>query len=225
MNNFRGVKSRVTVDLAGQKFGRLLILEFTPGKKYGNRGKWQCKCDCGKLTMVETAHLRNGHTKSCGCYYQDFVVKHKQSTTALYNIWSGIKGRCLNPNNTAYSNYGGRGITLCERWVDFNMFASDMGARPKGMSVDRIDNDKGYSPENCRWASPKEQANNSRQNRLIEFKCERKTLTEWALIRKISKETLFYRLKRGWSVEQTLFAPIGNNNQRRQDGKVHERRL
>jgi hypothetical protein len=157
-------------DLTGQRFAKLFVIErFSPvGKK---PVKWKCLCDCGNETTVDSANLRNKSTSSCGCKRRLDSSKraktHGLTKTQTYRIWGGMRTRCLNPKSSNYSLYGGRGIKCCERWNSFENFLADMGERPKGMTLDRIDVDGNYEPNNCRWASNKEQAQNRRKCRLI----------------------------------------------------------
>jgi hypothetical protein len=143
------------------------------------------------------------------------VTKHGQSwlenRSAEYQTWNGLKGRCLNTNNNAFHSYGGRGITVCDRWKDsFEDFLADMGPRPSPKhSIDRVNNDLGYSPENCRWATKKEQGNNRRTNVYYEYAGERLQLTTWANRIRINKTTLHMRINRyGWSIEKALTTPV-----------------
>jgi len=131
---------------------------------------WNVKCQCGIRKVVCSHRLRNGDTRSCGCLKRDTMARvmkdwhttHGGSYTKLYNVWSGMFKRCYNPNNKNFNNYGGRGISVCERWNDFANFREDMGECPKGMLIDRIDNDGNYEPSNCRWTDPKTSSNNRR---------------------------------------------------------------
>lgn len=136
-------------------------------------------------------------------------TSHGKSYTAFYKVWSGMVARCRNPQHQAYKNYGGRGITVCERWLRFENFLADMGDRPAGMTLDRIDNDGPYNKENCRWASWETQQNNSRNNRVIEYMGDRKTLIQWARELKLGSQLLRQRIDAGWSLSRAFStAPI-----------------
>ena len=150
-------------DLSGQRFGKLIVLRPV-GRDKGGRILWLCRCDCGNETVVLGGHLRSGHTRSCGCL--PGMLRHGACTnrhcTPEYQTWSGMRQRCQNPNSSGYQYYGGRGIKVCKRWQKFENFLIDMGKRPEGMTLDRIDNDSGYYQKNCRWATFHEQRCNSR---------------------------------------------------------------
>ena len=152
-------------DLTGNRFGRLLVL----GKRENRNGRavWFCACDCGASTIVSENNLKTGRTKSCGCLQADITsqrnFKHGHSRTPLYKVWAGMRARCMVKTCTDYDLYGGRGITVCPEWKDFEAFRRDMGDRPsKRHSIDRIDPNGNYEPSNCRWATPEQQAQNQR---------------------------------------------------------------
>lgn len=158
--------SRRLIDLTGKRFGLLVVRARSPDKAV--RVKWICICDCGNETVVEGQHLRNGATTSCGCYHSAELSqrckKHGESNTRLYSIWCGMRGRCLFENHSAYPYYGGRGITICPEWLNFNVFQSwalSTGYQDN-LEIDRIDNEKGYQPGNCRWITHAENMKNLR---------------------------------------------------------------
>lgn len=156
--------------LDNQRFGRLLVLEEDTVQPKTHREKqWFCLCDCGNTTVTRSYLLRKGITKSCGCLRVDTIknvdtAKHGYYNTRTYHSWEGMKQRCLNPNSTRYSTYGAVGVTVCERWFDFKNFLEDMGERPEGKTLDRINPYGNYEPGNCRWATYKEQVHNRRRS-------------------------------------------------------------
>lgn len=205
-------------DLTGFRFGRLVVLRRAPDRRRG-WPRWLCLCDCGNEKEVDSNNLRNNNTRSCGCLNTIFLEErvknglhwtHRLSTSPLYKTWNSMRQRCENPKSPSFHNYGGRGIYVCERWRNFANFAADMAPKPSPQhSIDRIDNDGPYSPENCRWVgSRQEQMANRRVNRPITFRGETHIVAEWARRVNIDQDTLLMRLKSGWSVERALTTPL-----------------
>jgi hypothetical protein len=150
--------------LVGKRFGRWTVLGEHPERRRGRH--WLCRCDCGTERTVRENNLRYGSSKSCGCCVaRERNTRHGQSYSRVYSIWIALRQRCSNPESTNYANYGGRGITVCERWLAFENFYADMGDPPPGLSIDRIDNDGNYEPGNCQWATASEQLRNRRPSK------------------------------------------------------------
>jgi len=186
-------------DFVGMRFGRLVVQRRIPG------GAWMCLCDCGKVSYVLTGNLKSGGSKSCGCLWKEKITSHGLTGSPEYKTWKAMHERCRSLNPIQRPNYLDRGITVCEEWRDFVAFLRDMGPRPTPTSeLDRIDNDKGYSKDNCRWLSHRENLNNKRTNRLIEFEGRTQTIAQWAAERGMVYRTLNNRLNRGWPVERAL---------------------
>ena len=203
------------LELTGQRFGRLKVLKLAEIKNKSTW--WLCKCDCGNTTIVKGAKLRNGHTQSCGCLQKEAAAKalravsyrHGGKGTPEYEAWHSMKQRCYNPNNCEYKRYGAKGIRVCDRWLNsFENFFTDMGPRPEGKySIDRIDTCGNYEPNNCRWATQKQQANNKRTNVYVSFYDQTKTIAQWAELLNMRDDTLRRRLKKGWSIFKALTTP------------------
>ena len=175
------------IDLSGQRFHWLTVIERASNNK-GGKARWLCRCDCGKTTIVQSACLRTGHTKSCGCYGITHSIIHGEAKhgqrTKEYSAWRTMKDRCLNPRNSRYDSYGGRGIRVCNRWLhNYENFLFDMGRSPEGLTMERIDNNGNYEPGNCKWATQKEQACNRRDNVYIEHNGKVRVKSSW--IRKL----------------------------------------
>lgn len=184
-------------DITGQKFNRLTAIRVD----HMNRcAFWLCSCECGNEVVVPVDGLTTGHTKSCGCHKVDEhrarEFKHGCEPRDVFNTWCHMRRRCYDPKNGSYKRYGGRGITICERWLDsFIAFRDDMGPKPSpAHSIDRIDNDGNYEPGNCRWATNKEQARNRRSSRIVEHDGQRKTIAEWAEIYGLKQHFLWWQL-------------------------------
>lgn len=205
---------------AGDKFNRLTAIKFVCRGKI-NEQLWLFKCDCGKEKIMKAGRVKNGYSKSCGCLAIELTKKrnklkdsHRMSKTKIYGIWMAMKERCRNKKCKGYKNYGSRGIKVCDRWLNsFENFYKDMGERPKGKSLDRIDNNGNYTPENCRWATPIEQGNNMRKNRLLTYNGKTLTVTQWSRIIGINNRTIFDRISRRLEIEKILSSTkyLGNN--------------
>lgn len=172
------------------------------------------KCKCGNIKTMRKCTVVSGRTKSCGCLKRELVIKrsktHGMRGTPEYKSWSSMLSRCHNKNLQAYKDYGGRGIKVCERWMKFENFYEDMGPRPEGTSLDRVENNGNYEPSNTRWGTREEQANNTRTNRYITYNGETKTLAQWADYYNINYGTLEHRIKLGWPIKEALTRDIGD---------------
>lgn len=208
------------IELQGNKYNHLtLINEVDPHITFSGHIHRVClfKCDCGALKKIQVSAVLNNITKSCGCFSRketskrmsNINKKHGLYGSPEYNTWRSMKKRCLNKRHKSFKDYGGRGIKVCKRWIDsFQNFYDDMGDRPsKKHSLDRIDNDKGYFKENCRWATKKDQCRNQRTNIVLEANGEKKTMSEWAELLGFSWQKLHYRLfisKNTYSLEKMI---------------------
>jgi hypothetical protein len=205
-------------DLTGQRFGRLVVVSREENGK-GGRARWSCQCDCGSETVVRAKDLRAGHTRSCGCIQREAARANGASSAThghccnrrsspTYISWESMRKRCDNSKSDSFASHGGRGIKVCDRWKSFGNFLEDMGECPPGLTLERLDNDLGYSPDNCSWETQAVQNRNKRNNRWLTFRGETKIITDWATTLGISKKTLQGRLYRGWGIEVALTAPV-----------------
>lgn len=201
------------IDLTGQRFGRWTVIERAPAKVTGRQATtmWLCRCDCGNAKVVSGTNLKNGASKSCGCLSTELISKrsriHAMSDTKIHYVWRGMKQRCTNPKHRGYPDYGGRGVTVCDEWLhNFQAFYNwaIVNGYKDGLSIDRIDNDKGYSPDNCRWVPRKVQNINKRTNRYIQIGTVKKSLSEWCEQYGMNYKTVCSRLRYGWTPEEAL---------------------
>jgi hypothetical protein len=208
------------INMIGYKTGRLTVVKQSPSK-YG-QSMWECVCECGNTCTYTGGALRKGKVKSCGCYYKEVrrtiayasIAKgtHGDSRTRLYYMWASMKNRCSVKSNPSYPNYGGRGISVCDEWKNnfsaFKRWATDNGydpyAKRGACTIDRIDPDGNYCPENCRWANAVEQSNNRRNTCFITYKGETHSTADWAKITGISRGRIYSRYKAGWPIEKVL---------------------
>ena len=194
-----------SIPLTGKTFGRLTVI----GPCEQRPSYWWCRCSCGSAAKgIYRSSLTRGLTCSCGCIWRESVPgankTHQKSKTAIYRLWSMMLDRCRNPKNKSFARYGGRGITVCTRWYQFENFYADMGDRPADKSLNRIDNNGPYDPGNCEWASLRVQARNKTTNRLLTHEGKTQPLAAWAEELGINRNTLNTRLRRGWSVARAF---------------------
>lgn len=196
-------------DISGKRFGRLVAIRRT---KASRDRHWLARCDCGAEVSVAYYALKTGSTRSCGCAGPSVSTKHGHlkggKRSPEYVSWKAMINRCSDPTQSNWKNYGGRGIRVCSRWRgSFVNFLADMGPRPPGKELDRIDNDGDYEPGNVRWATRKENMRNRRSTRVLEFRGQRRTLAECAELSGVSRWLMYDRLRRGWSAERAVSQP------------------
>lgn len=208
---YRGGNKVKWEEMIGKRYGRLRVIQDA-GRTEAYARKLLCRCDCGNEVIVFASNLRRGHTTSCGCIKHEIVkagahTVHGGCGSRLYSIWKGMRRRCQDIKAINYSRYGGRGIKVCKDWDEsfssFREWALKNGYS-EDKSIDRIDNDKGYSPDNCRWSTVKEQANNRRSNHVLEMNGEIHTIAEWADITGIAQCTILQRIRHGFDTEDIL---------------------
>lgn len=204
-------------DHVGKTFGRLLVISSDSPRR---KKKYLCRCECGVEKSILASSVVSGHTKSCGCLNTDTrresKTTHGKSGTKTHSVWRSMIQRCTNKKDKAYGNYGGRGISVCKRWGDYSNFIADMGEKPEGYAIDRIDNSKGYSPDNCRWVTRQENQNNMRSNRLIEFNGIVKTIAQWERFLGFRKNEIRTRLHVGWTITRAFTTPVKHYKKREQ---------
>lgn len=201
------------IDLTGMVFNELTVIkESIP--RIGSRGRkftmWTCKCSCGTERDIQGECLKKGNNKSCGCLRRKMTIQknttHGECHTPEYSAWGQMVDRCSNPKSTCWKNYGGRGISVCERWLKFENFLEDMGKKTSPLhSIDRKNVNGNYESENCKWSTNKEQQRNKRNSRLIEINGESKCVAEWSDISGIRQGTIWHRLKSGWTNKSSVF--------------------
>lgn len=208
----------------GDRFSRLVVIEELPPAKPRRGNRVRCLCDCG-TEVVDKQHLKGGHTRSCGCFKRDTTRATMRThgatvglkRTAEYEIWNSMRSRCNRPSHPRFASYGGRGIKVAPRWESFEAFLADMGPRPSSRhSIDRVDNNNGYGPGNCRWATFSEQARNTRQNRNLTFRGETMCITDWSARAKMPPRVIETRIRKGWDTERALTEPIRSGPRRGQ---------
>lgn len=216
--NTTGVSGRIVVDLTGYAWDEFEVIREVEPHVRANGHKvrqWECRCSCGGVRYLSTQEVRTHKRRSCGCkkkeYHRTSATEHGDSHTRLHNIWSGMRARCYIATDYHYPWYGGRGIQMCEEWINdypaFKRWAVANGYR-SDLSIDRINNDGPYSPDNCRWVDQTVQSNNTRRNHRVEIAGEVKTLADWSRVSGISPSTVRRRLLRGWSAEAAVYTPV-----------------
>ena len=185
------------VNMIGSKYNKLTVTRESTDSPAGKK-KWLCRCDCGNNVTAQGSNLRTGHVKSCGCLKKELagahLITHGMCGSPSHRIWKGIKARCNNPNVKGFKYYGGRGIKVCDRWNSFENFFADMGERPEGLTIERIDTNDDYKPSNCKWATWTEQERNRTNNRMITYEGKTQCLAAWAEEKKMNYCALQWRL-------------------------------
>lgn len=196
-----------SVDLKGIRFGKLTALR-QDHKDAARQIVWECKCDCGRVHYSPAGQLRSGVVLSCGCSRATHGHTRGEGVSPTYKSWNSMRQRCENKSDPSYERYGGRGITVCARWASFENFLSDMGQRPQGKTLDRIDVNGNYEPSNCKWATPTQQQRNRRDARNVTAKGKTLSIHEWAALLGTSAQAIAWRLKQGMTAEEAVTNPI-----------------
>lgn len=214
----------VFIDLTGQTFGRLTVVKLS-SRKSGKMLMWDCVCECGGNKTVIAPSLKRGNTLSCGCIKKEVLTirntKHGFSNTRIYEIWQGMIKRCTNPNSAAYKYYGGRGIKVCDGWLNFIDFYNDtIQGYSDILSLDRYPDTNGnYEPNNFRWATEEQQANNKTDNHLVTYNGKTQTIAQWAKEMEVDYRFLQNRIAKGWEIEKALTLPVQKVTNNRRDFK------
>lgn len=206
-------------DLRGMRFHRLIVLRWAGRSRVLGRHLWLCLCDCGKKSIVQACHLKSGHTTSCGCFFIERKTKHGMVGYPEYKTWISMVSRCKKGDKNYRKYYGNRGITVCKHWQNsFESFFADMGFQPTPKhTLERLDNSKGYEPENVIWATMKQQARNKRTSHFLTFSGKTLTVTDWSIeLGMNNPSTLFGRLRLGWSIEKSITTPVRRQCAKRQ---------
>lgn len=199
------------VDFTNKRFSRLVALRRE--NRADHRTYWTCRCDCGRIHSVRGSHLKHGKIRSCGCLHREMLSTqtrtHGMTGSPEWKSWAHMRSRCNNPDDPSYPDYGGRGIRVCKRWDGFPSFFKDMGFKPsRGHSIHRVNNDDNYSPNNCRWATKLEQAQNKRNNRFLTFQGKTLCMAEWGRVMGFGTSVISQRLRYGWTVERAVGTPV-----------------
>lgn len=210
---------RVIKNRIGDRHGCWTVVGYVGRKPNSTHKLWLCRCDCGNEKTVTSGCLTGGVSRSCGCLQRELAskthLKHGRCRSPEYHSWSGMWSRCTNPSNKDYHRWGGRGIRVCRRWKSFSSFLADMGQKPGSKySLDRINNLGNYKPSNCRWAVPKTQARNKRDTIYLTIKGKRRALVEWAEISSVPYYQIHRRIRKGWSADRAVFAPLRADHRR-----------
>ena len=196
-------------DLTNQKFGRLTAIKRVDDEKNG-KVQWLCQCDCGRQCIVRAQDLTKRHTTSCGCYYKEVHTKHGKSKDRLYSIWNGMRHRVTDDKHISYASYGGRGIKMCQEWFEdfeqFYVWAIESGYKEE-LTIDRIDVDGDYEPNNCRWVTTKEQSFNKRNTVTVHYNDKEYTVADISSLTGLKPPTIYQRIKRGWSAKEIFSVP------------------
>ena len=211
-----------TIDLTGQRFGRLVVVSRATSQRKDRNTFWTCICDCGKEKIIEAPSLKKGRSKSCGCLQKEIVTKRQtkhglqKANNRLYGIWSGIKQRCTNPKRNVFRHYGGKGIVICQEWQKFPAFYSwaISNGYADNLTIDRIDNNGNYEPSNCRWIPDSAQHRNQTNNKFITVNGKAMLLCDWAKIYGIKASVILNRIRSGWTEEEAVITPLQKSKAR-----------